>query len=945
MKKESTRKFAAILAATLTFGFAGVISPAAVNAEENYSFSACVQQKKSAHVILMMDESGSMYSGGEGGKGSDPKNLRIAGAEILLDRLQVVSDKFKSKINVQLAGFGDNYVVRSSPAWSELTPGSEATQKQLIQTTKVWADQSALNNSRETDLVAALSGVTQSFASAPEESCKLFVFFKDGEDFHYFNGKGESSEVPGFDRINELLADKKFDAANKEAVKELCREGGLGDQLRSDSNIYSYGIGVRGAGSSNQEGFQKFKSLIQGDKSEACGKGGALPAHGKYLAIDSVASLPSTFFDLLDESGEAAYNPPPGPFDLEMKHALTSFTVLTGGVQASKGAYKITLPSTCSVKDPIEFKAGENYDSDQNVGDGVTVRAKWVGDQTQAETLKIVFKHVDLADDSCWVGKWRVDPGNNDAKSHLSFDADLQVTAKFAMADPFIVPGKPGVEYTMQLGHPSDESNSAIALDSLDSELSLSVTGNVRDNKTKQMVASFETFYATKEDLATPRTLSGVKDLPFGDYELVLSLKVDVRDFKYPLTPITTYQSFKVQSDIAPPVVTTKADFGLIKGTERSKAELVIQGSPDEDFVLDFSDESSKVMANTFPEGFNYRLAFQDGEQQTITIPKGETVKFDVWIQAFQTDKNGDGEIHSEPIIGGQLSIASSPASRSDYIVPLVAEITAKQQASANGLIRALFVFVLMVIGLAISIGVLKAVSLAVARFPNGASQDYASNWATYISAPVSFSAESFTNLYEVRSQFGNDASAKDFFIDENRRRASAGEFTFEAKNHGLGLSDAGHGEDLTFRRGFSKENAKSAWVPLSLNASWAFFTTTSDLETAKSGGQGNGQLFINKLKFEDASFASLFEEFERDAGDTTLQELLKNVKASETLDPWNESGGATASGNWSPGFGDEPTQSFTSEPPKKKSLFGNKPKKDKAQAENPTPQVDPNDW
>jgi hypothetical protein len=131
----------------------------------------------------------------------------------------------------------------------------------------------------------------------------------------------------------------------------------------------------------------------------------------------------------------------------------------------------------------------------------------------------------------------------------------------------------------------------------------------------------------------------------------------------------------------------------------------------------------------------------------------------------------------------------------------------------------------------------------------------------------------------------------------------------------------------------------------LSLNASWAFFTTTSDLETAKSGGQGNGQLFINKLKFEDASFASLFEEFERDAGDTALQELLKHVKASETLDPWNESGGATASGNWSPGFGDEPTQSFTSEPPKKKSLFGNKPKKDKAQAENPTPQVDPNDW
>jgi hypothetical protein len=850
-------------------------------ATDSYSFSACLQEKQQANVILLMDESGSMYEGGTDGKGSDPKNLRIAGAEILIDRLQAVVDKYQGTVNVQLAGFGDNYVVRSAPEWAPLSAKNDSAQDKLRQMTHVWADRSQLHNSRETDLVSGLTGVTQSMASVPAESCKLFVFFKDGEDFQSFAPKGKPSEVVGYDKINKLLKAHKTEAANNEAVRELCRPGGLGDQLRQDSNLYTIGIGVDGEDSTLQEGFQKFQSLINGDRSKACGTGGDLPPHGRYVKIQNVEQLPALFFTMLDSQAPNK-KPTPGKFTLNMKHALTSFTVLTGGATDN---YTVTLPKSCTGVSPVSFKSAQSATTEQAVGQGVSYQAKWVGDPNQLETLKIVFKHTDLNDDSCWVGPWTIDPGNQAAQSTLSFDADLQAIARFANSDPFVVPGKDGLQYNLELQHPSDSALQAIPAESLDQDLTFTATGILQDSTTKQAVASIEPIVLTKADLDTPQTLLVPADVSFGAYELVIKLDVQVAGFEYPLDPITTQQTVQVRSDIAPPTVSGISDFGILNGTDRSKAEVTFVGSPEEDFKIDLASGETSVVSKTFPEGVKYRFAFKPGEKTSLVIPKNQTVKLTVWLEAYPSDKNGDGEIHSQTDVVGDFKISASPVSREDYSLNVLAPFKAKQHASADGLLRILFIALFVLIGLALNFSVLKFVSFLVARFPNENSDEYAGNWSIAGSTYLTFDQNGFRDIVNAQRLTGDDNQLQkvEFDPQNGRKRVTVAGYPFQAQSQGLGLQDAGHG--VTNAIGFSSASRSNTWIPLDLGGSWVLATTTEDIQSAQAGSTGTATFILLKKKYDSVSAEALFQDF-YGVADTEIQRLMSSKKpTSDSLE------------------------------------------------------------
>ena len=177
IKKLFRKGSAASLALTLglsTLAIGLVSSPA--EATDTYSFAGCVAEKSEANVLIMMDESGSVYD-------SDPDGLRVEGAEVLIDRLQRVADVYEKPVNVMLAGFGDNFVDRSQ-GWVTLKPdqtdGVNALAKTARQFTKV------VKNKRETDMLSSLNGATKALAEKSADSCKLFVFFKDGVDFQAF---------------------------------------------------------------------------------------------------------------------------------------------------------------------------------------------------------------------------------------------------------------------------------------------------------------------------------------------------------------------------------------------------------------------------------------------------------------------------------------------------------------------------------------------------------------------------------------------------------------------------------------------------------------------------------------------------------------------------------------------------------------------------------------
>jgi len=94
MRRFFQGKVAALLVGSFTFSVLAFPSSEPVTAAPQYDFEACVESTRSASVLLMMDESGSVY-GHNGEEPTDPDNLRITGAEVLFNSLQNAHEKFR----------------------------------------------------------------------------------------------------------------------------------------------------------------------------------------------------------------------------------------------------------------------------------------------------------------------------------------------------------------------------------------------------------------------------------------------------------------------------------------------------------------------------------------------------------------------------------------------------------------------------------------------------------------------------------------------------------------------------------------------------------------------------------------------------------------------------------------------------------------------------------
>ena len=895
MSKISRKISAAIAAIATAFVPLTAISITAADAAENkYSFASCLQEKGVGHVVLMMDESGSVY-GTEDSPATDPNNRRIAGAQILLDRLQAVSDTYDKPVNVQLAGFGDNFVERPNAGWVELKPKTETSLKTLTDATNIWADKSKLGNSRETDLVSAISGARDAFLTAPAESCKLFVFFKDGNDFHVFNPKvGKHSPVKGYDDINKLLDAGKIDAANKAAVKEICRDGGLADALRADKNIFSVGVGIS-AGRTELEGFKKFKAVIEGKPTPGC-KGGALPANGMYLTADNIDELPGKFASILDPN--APEETMQGNFELDLKHALSGIRIISAGVNSK--SYTVQPPKGCKSPDLV-FKAGEPK-RDETIGGSVTATAKWMGDSKHLETFSLVLKHSNMADDSCWVGKWKFIPGDG-AVSNLYFEADLQALPVFASDSPYVVPGDDqGSSYNIRLSRPSEQGANEIPATDIDKEMVLTLEGFVRSSETKQIEPGFESFTLTGKDIAEGRVLKAPSTVAMGGYELVLRLTVKVAGFNHQLMPITTQTVVQVRSAKQTPSVVGIADFGTLKGTDRAKGTIKIQGSPEEDYTVNFADAKSLVAATSFPDGVKYAFAFTGEDKKSVVIPKGQTVSIPVWIKAVPTDKNLNGEVRAQQPIGGKISIAATAASEKTPVV-ISGQFKGQQQASANSLFRTILLILFLLLGLAINLFVINRVAAAFNKLPKKYS-------IQYLFVDVQFTKDTFVNMPAIRAaaeQVGNWQFASN---GSSRKVLDLGGRKVRVTGGGFKLSQVGAARlDIGTDIGMSSNNPNAAELPLALTNSWAFQTNPASLRDVKQGATGYGTVLLVRRPEDLAPIENLINDFERECG-TALRSLLEQIKIPETQfyqGDNNTFGGTTNTGTYS---SNQPNQS-----------------------------------
>lgn len=765
--KVTLRKFFALIAlSALALAGAPFISPSvAAPAAATRDFSACVQNKQAGAVMILMDESGSIY-GTKEKPGSDPKNYRITAAMILLDKLQQVSDAFNAPINVMLAGLGDDFKVRSSGSngWLSLEPGKDNRASWEAQV-NTWKSQPADKNSAETDLYSSLQGAQLKFAS--QTDCKMLVLFKDGEDFQFFNKKVKTRVSDP--AIQALLDAGDTPGARDAAEKEICRPAGTADGFRV-SEIYLLAVAL-GSGSVSNE-FEKINNVVEGG-----GGCGNQPGYGKLLLSSDPAELPQLFNKSLDPGWEPSTRQ--NSFTFNMTNALSGISILTSGELGAFDEYTIEPPKTC-LAGTQKFK--RNGPKEGSFGAGVNWESQWYS----TETFKIIVNKTDgETKNNCWTGTWNVKPtgsAGGSSSSVIEFDANLQALASFGEEDFYLIPDGESKDFALSLSKVSPRSD--VDLTTLDKSLSFSISGQLEDVQGKVIQTVFSG--VSRDAIATTQTLNPA-NLQVGDYRLVMTLNTAVEGLGVALRPVRTEQIIEVRNKNRTPKVSQVVAFGDIDGKRTVEREVIFKGSPDAEFNLDFGSSSSVVKAVQHPEGLGYKFANSSGNL-VVKIPKGNSeTKVLIAIQVA-----GDGPVNKRGPVSGDLEILATPVGSESNAESLKIPFTANQTPESNPVLQWVFIAVFTILALLITAGALMFVGWLVARFPkpqDAINQDLES---IEISGHIQDNqfVPSGSNIAERVNNTNNWTAVG---IASSRREAQLSGHTFVSKAPGLNLGSTGH--------------------------------------------------------------------------------------------------------------------------------------------------------
>lgn len=280
---------------------------------------SCVSQRKTLDVALLMDETGSLAATYKGGQktdrpGSDPENNRIPAAQGFIDQLTDLGTDRGVKTRVMLAGFGGKYKSHLTEpdaysGWKEVSPDTNSDLKGEIEKFESRVEE------METNHAVGIQGAYKDLMNANTESnpCRLLVTFTDGE-----------------------LA---VSEGQKQVEDDLCRPGGLADQLRAQG-ITHVGIGLSGRNS--PQNFSLMKKITEGG---GCGK---RPGDGVFFEATDVGSLFTGFHQALNLGGETSKEVKGDqPFKFWLDGSITDirFNVISQGKLTDKVTIQLVNPS------------------------------------------------------------------------------------------------------------------------------------------------------------------------------------------------------------------------------------------------------------------------------------------------------------------------------------------------------------------------------------------------------------------------------------------------------------------------------------------------------------------------------------------------------------------------------------------------------------------------
>ncbi len=406
------------LAASVVAVFAGGIltaapvASAATAAEDDAAalpierLGGCLAGGGVGDVVLLVDESESVQK-------TDPTDARATSANYFVNQLGAYAIDNDAAVNVQVATFAENYTPVTG--WLALDEagigGIQSAVDSVAERDDGW----------ETDYWTALNGARVELADAAAgreaTSCQAIVWLSDGE--LWFNPSPRDSSPKGFAPDLAIRGQGDADEAWQLARQDLCRDGGLADQLRS-SNITTFGIGLDGPGVP-AGGFDLMEAIVSGATASGSTTCGSIvePVPGAFFVASDIDSLLFAF-DQLAAPGQPPISQERGICQVTVCTSEGHRVVLDGSTPQVKILATSDLPGAIvSVQSPsgaiVEIPAGAGTTQLE----GATIAYEWKSDRS-------VSLDINKADSTQWRGLWQLaftDPAGTSpgqtSKSHI----------------------------------------------------------------------------------------------------------------------------------------------------------------------------------------------------------------------------------------------------------------------------------------------------------------------------------------------------------------------------------------------------------------------------------------------------------------------------------------------------------------------------------------------
>lgn len=276
---------------------AGIAPSASLTAPQTPAqrFGACLAGGGEADLLLLVDDSSSLL-------GTDPDAARVTSAGYFLDALAQNAERSGTPLEVGISTFG--HAVQTVTPWTALTTASLPTLHAGLDQLRTRVD------GFDTDYWTALEGARAELAAreaaTPDTTrCQAVVLFSDGRLSISPRSGAEAAAygaskpyAPGVDLSTSAGAEE----ATRLAREDLCRAGGLADQLGA-AEIALFGIGLAPPGTPETE-FDVLQSILTGKGSAgtSCGAPSS-GARGEFALASDMDGLLFAF-DAISNPGK-----------------------------------------------------------------------------------------------------------------------------------------------------------------------------------------------------------------------------------------------------------------------------------------------------------------------------------------------------------------------------------------------------------------------------------------------------------------------------------------------------------------------------------------------------------------------------------------------------------------------------------------------------------------